>query len=77
MLMVVLAVYYFSAVRSANRDLMRWSVPARAVAPFVFTAFAILDLAPPMLVTFGLVDLGGAVLTWIGLRNDARSGAAG
>jgi hypothetical protein len=39
-----------------------------------FTTFALLGMGSPMLILFGIVDLGGALWTWSALKADARKG---
>ena len=71
-----LAFYYWRAGLSENLDFCRWTVLMR---PFVFVSFcalALLRLAPIQLVLFGLVDLAGAVWTYVGLRQRPVPGPA-
>ncbi|MBA7477250.1 hypothetical protein ES707_12654 [subsurface metagenome] len=50
-----------------------WTIHTRVSAIVVLSIFAILDLAHPVIVAFGAVDLLGAVWTILELR---KSGAA-
>jgi hypothetical protein len=68
--------YYRRAALSENVEFYRWTILAR---PFVFVSFcvlALLRLAPPQLALFGLVDLAGAVWTYVGLRERPATGPA-
>lgn len=48
------------------------SVIARTLVFVAFLAFALLGLAPPQLVIFGVIDLLGALWTWRAMRGEAR-----
>jgi hypothetical protein len=69
MLLLILAYYYIRAARAELTPLFLWSVHARATVILFFIAFAILDLAEPVLILFGVVDLAAAVWTYLALRN--------
>ena len=62
-LTLILAYYSWKAAVTDDRTYMEWTVTARAVVPVFFIGFVAFGLAKPMLITFGLVDLAGAVLT--------------
>jgi hypothetical protein len=70
------AFYYWRAALSEHVEFYRWTLYAR---PFVFLSFcvlALLRLGPPQLALFGLVDLGGAIWTFVGLRTTPAPGPA-
>ena len=48
----------------------RASVLVRLPVVLVHLALVLLDLAPPMLIAFGVVDLAGALWTGLALRSD-------
>lgn len=60
----------------ARRSLSPLYVPtviARVLVFVAFVAFALLQIAPPQLVIFGVVDLLGALWTWKALRAEPRT----
>lgn len=59
------------AVRSLT-PLYMPTVIARVFVFFAFIALALLGIAPPQLVIFGVVDLLGALWTWTALRRRAE-----
>lgn len=71
----VLGVYAWVAARHDNRPFLEASVVTRCLVFVAFTSFALIGMASPMLILFGLVDLGGAMWTYFALKADARSGA--
>lgn len=71
-----LAFYYWRAALTENLEFYRWTLYTR---PFVFVSFcvlALLRLAPAQIALFGLVDLGGAIWTFVGLRERPAPGPA-
>jgi hypothetical protein len=67
----------YAWVGAGHRPFLEASVYTRALVCAAFVAFALLGLASPMIVLFGLIDLAGGVWTWLALKADARaSGAA-
>jgi hypothetical protein len=68
--------YYWRAALTETLEFYRWTLFAR---PFVFVSFcvlALLRLAPAQIALFGLVDLGGAIWTFVGLRERPAPGPA-
>ena len=55
------------------RPLYMATVVARAVAFILLTAFALLQIGPPQLALFGIIDLLGALWTWSALRGEPRA----
>ncbi len=68
MLLLVLAYYYIQAARNELTTFFRFTVHARASVIVFFVAFVLLELAQPMLILFGAVDLLAAIWTWVSLR---------
>ena len=67
----------YAWVGARHRPFLEASVYTRALVCAAFVVFALLGLASPMIVLFGLIDLAGGVWTWLALKADARvSGAA-
>lgn len=65
---VLLGLHGYFYVRAARQELtpyFRWTVHGRVAGFVVFAALAVLGLAQPMIILFGVVDLVGAV--WTGL----------
>ncbi|MCU0234997.1 MAG: hypothetical protein MUE90_13315 [Thermoanaerobaculales bacterium] len=75
-LVLVLGFYYAAAARRELQDFFRLSVPARGAVLVFFVAFALLGLAPPVLVLFGAVDAAAACWTALALRS-AGAGQTG
>ncbi len=69
-LVLVLAYYSYASANENNRSYFRWTVPGRIVVPILFVLFVLLNLAPPQLILFGLLDLAGALWTWQALRSE-------
>lgn len=68
MLVLILGAYDVLAALSELQQFIRWSVPLRASVIFFFAVFVLLGYAPPILLLFGLIDLGCAAWTWVALR---------
>ncbi|MCV2358241.1 MULTISPECIES: hypothetical protein [Roseateles] len=66
-----IGVYYLFAAQAEAESAFRASVLTRALVFLAFLDFALLGLAPPMLVAFGAVDLAGAIWTWMALKRRA------
>jgi hypothetical protein len=67
----------YAWVGARHRPFLEASVYTRALVCAAFVVFALLGLASPMIVLFGLIDLAGGVWTWLALKADARAlGAA-
>ncbi len=66
-----LGVYCWVAAKHDNKPFMEASVYTRFLVFVVFTIFALLGLASPMLVLFGVVDLCGGMWTYFALKADA------
>ena len=68
MLLLFLAYYYIHASQNELTDFIRITVYARGSVILFFGAFVLLDMAQPMLLLFGAVDLVAAIWTWLSLR---------
>lgn len=70
MLALVLSYYYWEAGRRQVTAFFAWTVPARIGVLVFFCVFAVLDLAPPVLILFGAVDALGGVWTGLALHRE-------
>lgn len=68
----MIGVFAWVAGRHELRPFFVASVYTRGTVFAVFTAFAVLGIAPPMLVLFGAIDLLGGLWTHRALKADAR-----
>ena len=68
LLAAILGGYFLYAVRYDDLRFFRATVYARIAFFTGMTLFALLGLASPLLVLFGLIDLAGATWTWVSLR---------
>lgn len=65
-----IGVYYWFAAPAGSRDFFMSTVLARGFVLVAFGAFVGLGLVSPLLILFALVDVAGAVWTWLALRGD-------
>lgn len=72
LLVAIVGAYDVIAAMNALTPLFLPTVIARTLVFVAFVAFALLGLAPPQLVIFGVVDLLGALWTWRALRAEPR-----
>ena len=63
-----IGMYYVFMAPTNNALFLILSVYARISIFVWFTVFVVLAWAPPQLMLFGVVDLAGAVWTYMGLR---------
>ena len=63
----------YAWVGARHRPFLEASVYTRALVCASFVVFALLGLASPMIVLFGLIDLAGGLWTWFALKADARA----
>jgi uncharacterized membrane protein len=73
MLLLFVAFYFIQVVRKEWTDFFRWTVYTRSLVIVFFIAFVLLDLAPPVLVLFGVIDLLSALWTALALRSARTS----
>ena len=69
-LLLILSYYDIQAARSNVVPFLRWSVYARAPVVLFFASFVLAGLVQPTLILFGLIDLAGAVWTWLALKSE-------
>jgi hypothetical protein len=62
----------YSWVSADNKKYLQASVYTRALVFVAFTTFAVMGLASPMIVLFGVADLAGGIWTYFALKADAR-----
>lgn len=68
-LVLALAYYFIQTARRENTDFFQWTVYARAAVAVLFIVFVVLGLAQPMLILFAIIELLGALWTWMALRS--------
>ena len=71
-LAIAIGVYYLCAARIESILLFGASVYLRIFAAISFAAFASLGLVSPMLIVFGVVDLAGALWTYLAIQQEGR-----
>lgn len=69
----MLGVYAWVAGKHENRPMLEASVYTRSFVFLAFTTFAVIGLASPTLIVFGIVELVGAMWTYFALRADAAA----
>lgn len=69
MLMVILGYCEIQAARNEVRPFFVWSVHCRVPIIFIFIVFVALNFVKPILLLFGVIDLSGAIWTWLALRS--------
>lgn len=72
-LVVILAFYYVQAARNELTEFLGWTVYTRSSLIVFLVLFVALDLAEPILIPFGFVDLLGAIWTRSALRGPRAS----
>jgi hypothetical protein len=72
MLVLILGLYYSHAARAELRPFFTWTVIARSSVLLFFIAFVIADLAPPVLILFGVIDLAAAMWTFFAMRSETE-----
>jgi hypothetical protein len=73
MLVLILGFYYSHAARNDLRQFFGWTVVARTSVLLFFIAFVVADLAPPILILFGVIDFAAAMWTLLALKSEARA----
>jgi hypothetical protein len=72
-LMLVLGFYYIRAARADLRAFYLWTVQARVGVFVVFVLFILLQWAPLTLALFAVIDLLGALWTFLTLRASSQA----
>jgi len=70
LLLLILSVYYYMAVKEKAYNFYRWTTIGRLPIFFVFLAFVILNIAPPILLLFGAFETGCAIWTLQALKKE-------
>lgn len=68
-----IGVYAWVAAKHEDKSFLEASVYTRFVVFVAFTTFAVIGLASPMIVLFGVADLFGGIWTHFALKADAQS----
>lgn len=71
-----IGVFAWVAAKHEDKHFFVASVPTRCTVFLAITAFAVLGLASPVIILFGVLDLLGGLWTWLALKADARTGTA-
>jgi hypothetical membrane protein len=69
----MIGVYAWVAAKHESKPFLEASVYTRFVVFVAFTTFAVIGLASPMIVLFGVADLLGGIWTYFALKADAQS----
>jgi len=69
---LILALYYLSAAASGNSAFYRWTTWGRPLAAAILVVLAAARLAPRFVVLLSVVDVAGALWTWLALRAECR-----
>ena len=73
MVLVILAFYYFLAVKEEAYSFYRWTSYGRMPIVLVYLGFTALKLAPPILVLLGVFETACAIWTGVALRKESRA----
>lgn len=73
---MAIGILYVACARTAQTGFFRATVTARLFVLASFVAFATMQIAPPVLIAFGLVDAAAALWTHLSLRNPAPAESA-
>ena len=69
----VLAFFYIMACREGVTNFYRWTVYSRLTVMPVYILFILFGVAPPVVLLFAAVDLGGALWTGLALKAEAAA----
>jgi hypothetical protein len=69
MLLLILAYYYIMSARIDLTSFFHFTVHARMSVILFFIVFVLLEIAKPILILFGVVDLAAVLWTAFALRN--------
>ncbi len=70
LILLILAYYYFMAIRERATNFYKWTAYGRLPIFFVFLSFVLLDLGPPILLVFGAFDTCCAIWTGLSLHRE-------
>jgi len=76
MLVMVIGMLDLACARTEQTGFFRATVYTRTFAFLTFVAFAVLGIAPPILILFGIIDEAGALWTFTALRKSASPAIA-
>lgn len=65
-----LGYYYHRTGVTNNTGFFSLTIPARVLVFTSFTCFVLLKFVSPVLIVFGIIDLSGAIWTWIALKKE-------
>ncbi len=68
LLVLLIGFYYHQAGAKNISAFIPLTIPTRMIVFVTFLAFALLQLASPMLAGFGAIDLAGAIWTFMALK---------
>lgn len=68
MMFLFISFYYIEAARHELTDLLRWTIYTRASSILFFSYFVIVKGVSPLALGFGVVDMAGAIWTYLALR---------
>jgi hypothetical protein len=71
-LVIILGFFHIQAGRTDLAPFFRWSIIARSSLILFFIVFAILALAKPAIILFGVIDLAGAIWTILAIRSETK-----
>lgn len=64
----VLGLYYIQAARQEVVPFFRWTTWGRPLLLAIFIVFVVIRMIPPIMLLFGVIDVGGAIWTATALR---------
>lgn len=73
MMMGLMGIYNILAARRELTDFFRWTIYGRSSVIFILGGLVLLDLLPPIIILFGVIDLLSAIWTAMALRADKLS----
>jgi len=71
---VIIGYYYIQTARNELVPFFRWTLHCRIFFALAVVIFVVLQLAQPMLLLFGVLDLLGALWTGLTLRDSHKLG---
>ncbi len=74
MVVFYLGIYYLVIGKKQLTEIIPWTIPTRASAIIFLALFVISGQANVLILGFGVLDLAGAIWTWIAWRKDQAGG---